>query len=53
MTEDYLPAKKQNQDLLTPAEDKISFENPIVGFGFYDSNNETYFIFKDGSKSEI
>ena len=55
MTQDYVPAKKQKQDLLTPDENKISFDNPIVGFGFYGTNAdvESYFIFSDGSKSEI
>ena len=53
MTEDYLPNKKQNQDLMTPAKEIISFENPIVGFGFFTETDEIYFIFSDGSKSEI
>ena len=50
---DYLPAKKKTQDLESPQASKLSFENPVVGFGFFGSDNctELYIILKDGSKS--
>ena len=54
-TEDYMRAMKQRQDLTTPSPEKFSFENPIVGFGFYGKCTavECYFIFSDRSKSWI
>ncbi len=50
LSADYLPSTKQVQDLQAPAQDKLSYENPIVGVAYY--GDEFLFIFADGTKSD-
>jgi hypothetical protein len=52
-TNDYLPEAKEAQNIEHPGEDKQSYDNPVTGFGFYNTNDsvESYLIFKDNTRS--
>ena len=51
LSPDYLPQKKQTQDLMYPTSDKLLYDNPIVAIASYGV--EFFFIFADGNKSDF